>query len=334
VVEPFQRDLGALHLPDQRRIGERIQEREGLEVHAIRLPGEEQRVGLDRVEHRRGRAFGDVHVHGAEVLGEDRAGRAVVGADVLENCGVARLLRMMIDDEIDLGQQAAEVVRLHVHGGDSVEALEVGRRDGLDLDVEQVGHAQVLGARHALQRPDDRGRARPSQHVAQREAGRQGVRVGFVVQEDEHAIGIGEVALVLLDAGPGERAPEFGREGGREEFGEIEVRDLGHDRAEILLGAAAMMGVGVQDVEQAAAGVADRRDDAFQAAPAGVFDDHAGVRRDVGAEVRIDAARVGDRRRHAVVHQPPCEWAAFDQELDVEGPGQHAVQRSNDQLVL
>ena len=57
---------------------------------------------------------------------------------------------MMVDDQIDARQQAAEVVRLHVDGRDAIEARELVGRDRLDLDVEQVGHAQVLRPRDAL----------------------------------------------------------------------------------------------------------------------------------------------------------------------------------------
>ena len=104
VVEPLGRDFRALHLPDHRRVGQRIQVRERVEVGAVGVTVEEERVGLDRVEHRRGGALGDVHVNGAQVFGEDRAGRAVVRADVGENRVVARLLGMMIDDQVDVRQ--------------------------------------------------------------------------------------------------------------------------------------------------------------------------------------------------------------------------------------
>ena len=150
VLEPLERDFRAFHLADQRRVGQRVEERERLEVDAIGLAREEQRVRLDRVEHRRRRALGDVHVDGAQVLGEDRARRPVVGADVLEDRRVARLLGMVVDDQIDARQQPAEVVRLHVDGGDAIEARELVGRDRLDLDVEQVGHPQVLRPRDAL----------------------------------------------------------------------------------------------------------------------------------------------------------------------------------------
>ena len=108
----------------------------------------------------------------------------------------------------------------------------------LDLDVEQVGHAQVLRPRHALHRADDGRRARAAQHVAQRESRRQRVRVRFVVQQDQHAVGVGEVALVLLHARAGQRSAEFGGERRREQLGEIEVRDLRHHRPQLVVAAA------------------------------------------------------------------------------------------------
>ena len=124
VLEPLHRDFRALHLADERGVGQRVEVRERLEVDAVRLAVEEQRVGLDRVEHRRGGALGDVGVDGAQVLGQDRGRRSVVGADVLEDRAVAGLLRMVVDDQVDAVDHAAEVVRLHVHHRD---ALVVGR---------------------------------------------------------------------------------------------------------------------------------------------------------------------------------------------------------------
>src|SRR5688500_18206733 len=56
VLEPLERDFRAFHLADERGVGERVEEGERLEVHAIGLSGEEQRVGLDCVEHRGRRA--------------------------------------------------------------------------------------------------------------------------------------------------------------------------------------------------------------------------------------------------------------------------------------
>ena len=211
-----------------------IEERERFEVDAVRVAREEQRVRLDRVEHRRRRALRDVDVDGAQVLGEDGARRAVVGADVLEHGAVARLLGVMVDDEVGAVEQAAEVVRLDVDGRDALELLERRRRDLLDLDVEHVRHAQVLGPRHALDRADDRRRLRPAQQVAQRQAARQRVGIGVVVEQDQDAVGVGEVALILLHARPRHRAAQLGDERRADELAQADVRDVGLGRAGVL----------------------------------------------------------------------------------------------------
>ena len=94
---------------------------------------------------------------------------------------------MMIDDEVDAVEHAAEVVRLHVHGGNAIEFLERRRRDLLDVDVEHVGHPQVFRPGDALHGADDRRRLGPPQQVAQRQAARERVGIRIVVQEDQHA---------------------------------------------------------------------------------------------------------------------------------------------------
>ena len=90
----------------------------------------------------------------------------------------------------------------------------------------------------------------------------------------------------------------------------------------------------VKHVDEAAARVANGRDDALEAALAGVLDDDAGVRREVRAEVGIDSRRIGDGHRHAVVDETPSQRTAFDQELDLKSARQDPVERPNDQLVL
>ena len=90
----------------------------------------------------------------------------------------------------------------------------------------------------------------------------------------------------------------------------------------------------VEDVDEAAAGVADGRDDALERSLAVVFEDDAGGRREVGADVGIHAAGIGHRHRDAVVHQAPSHRAALDEELDLEGARQHPVERADDELVL
>ena len=117
-------------------------------------------------------------------------------------------------------------MRLDVDGGDAIEAGERLRRDLLDLDVEHVGHPQVLRPRHALHRPDDRRRLRAAQQVAQREAAGQRVGVGIVVEEDEDAVGVGEVALILLDARPRHRAAQLGDERRPQQLRQVEMGDF------------------------------------------------------------------------------------------------------------
>ena len=65
-----------------------------------------------------------------------------------------------------------------------------------------------------------------AQHVAQRQAAGHRVGIGIVVQQDQHAVGVGEVALVLLDARAGQRAAELGRERAAEQLREVEIRDF------------------------------------------------------------------------------------------------------------
>ena len=220
------RDLRALHLPDHLRVGERIEIRERLEVDAVGLPVEEQRVRLDRVQHRRRRALGNVDVDGPQVLGQDRGRRSVFRPDVLEHGGVAGLLGMMVDDQVHAIDQIAEVVRLDVHHRDAIEFGERCRRDRLDVHVEQVDHPQVFRARHALHGADDRRGLRAPEHVPQREAAGQRVGIGIVVQQDQHAVGVAEVALILLDPRPRQRPAEFGQQRSAEQLGHRQVRHV------------------------------------------------------------------------------------------------------------
>ena len=126
--------------------------------------------------------------------------------------------------------------------------------------------------------------------------GGQRVGIGFVVEQDQHAVGVGEVPLVLLHARARQRSAELGRQRRRQQLGQVEVGQLGHDARELVhVLAAGSEPSTCEHVQQAAAGVANGGDDSLQAAPAVVFDDDAGVRRDVGAQVGVD--RVWGRRR-------------------------------------
>src|SRR5262245_9189638 len=110
--------------------------------------------------------------------------------------------------------------------------------------------------------------------------------------------------------------------------------DFRHHSPELVLPASIGNAIGVQDVEQAAAGVANSRDDALQSLLARVFDNDAGARCEVRANVGVDAADVRDRCRHPVLNETPGEGPAFDKELNVERPRKNAMQGPDDQLVL
>jgi hypothetical protein len=154
------------------------------------------------------------------------------------------------------------------------------------------------------------------------------------VQQDQHAVGVRKVPLVLLDAGACQRPPQFGRQRRRQELGKVELRELRHDRPQFLHVPALDGAVHVEQVQQAAAGVADGSHDLLQAAAAVALEDDAGVGSDVGAEVGVDAFRVADGRRDSIIGESSSEGPALDKELDFESRRQHPMQQSDDQLVL
>ena len=90
----------------------------------------------------------------------------------------------------------------------------------LDLEVEQLQHPQVFRTADAVHAADDRRLARAAQDVAQREAAGDGVGIGVVVQQDQDAIGVREVALVLLDLLTRHRAAELDHERRAGQFGQ------------------------------------------------------------------------------------------------------------------
>jgi hypothetical protein len=148
-------------------------------------------------------------------------------ADVLEDGAVAGLLGMMVDDQIDAIDLAAEVVWLDIHHRHPVVVGDVPRRDDLDVNVEQVQHPQILGPRHALDRCDDRGLLVPAQDVAQGQAAGKGVGIGIVVQEDEHALRVAHEALILLDLQARQRAAELGQQRTAKQLRQRKVVELG-----------------------------------------------------------------------------------------------------------
>ena len=88
------------------------------------------------------------------------------------------------------GSRPGKVVRLDVDQRDLVEALELLRRQHLDIEIEQLHHPQVLGPGHALHAADDGRLPRAPQQAAQRQAAGHRVGIGIVVREDQHAVGI------------------------------------------------------------------------------------------------------------------------------------------------
>jgi hypothetical protein len=226
-------------------------------------------------------------------------------------------------------------VRLDVHRRDAVETLERLGRDRLNLDVEQVGHPQVLGAGDALNGADDGRRLGAAQQVAQGQAARQGVRIRVVVQQNEDAVRVGEVSLVLLDAGPRHRPAELGHQRRAHQLRHVEVRQVGKFRLQRLGGPLSRTGRGrVQHVDERAAGVAQRRHDLPDAPAAVVFDDETGGRRDVGLEIGVEPPWIAGRDRHAGLVKAAGELPVLDQEVHLEAGGEHLVQRADDEFIL
>ncbi len=110
---------------------------------------------------------------------------------------------MVIDDEVGLWQQAGEVVRLDVDQGDAIEPLHLFGREHFDLQVEQLEHPEVFRTADAVETADDGGLSGAAEDVAKREAARDGVRVRVVVEQDQDAVGVREVALILLNLSAG-----------------------------------------------------------------------------------------------------------------------------------
>ena len=190
------------------------------------------------------------------------------------------------------------------------------------------------GPRHALHRADDRRRLRAAQDVPQREAARHRVRIRIVVQHDQDALGVAEVALVLLHARPRQRARELGEQRPAEELRHREIRDVRKLAAQLV---GALGGRGRPDaehVDERAAGVADRFENLLQAAAAVVFDDDAGAGAEVGFEVGVGAPGIAGRDVDAGVVEAPRRRTAFDDELDLEAGQQDLVEHPDDQFVL
>ena len=137
-------------------------------------------------------------------------------------------------------------------------------------------------------RADDRRLLGAAQQRAQRQPAGDRIGVGVVVGEDEHAVGVAEVALVLLDALARERAVELGGQARLDQLGQGEPVDFGEIAARSSSARCVVVGTGAEQVDQHAAGVAHGVENPAQAALVRVLDDDGGAgqrgRRDVGVD--------------------------------------------------
>ena len=180
------------------------------------------------------------------------------------------------------------------------------------MDVEQVGHPQVLRPRHALDGPDDRRGLRAAQQVAQRQSARHGIGIGVVVEQNQHALGVGEVPLVLLDACPRQRPSELGQQRAAEQLRHREIRDVGKSGPDLFLALRRGARADAQHVNQRTARVADVVQHALETALAAVLDDDAGAGGDVGLVERVLPLQVAGGDVHARLGEPARKRRALD----------------------
>ena len=92
------------------------------------------------------------------------------------------------------------------------------------------------------------------------------------MRQDQHAVRVGHVALVLLDPLAGDRSAQLGQQRRPEQLGERQGRDFREVLAQ-LFGALDVGEAGAEHVDQRAAGAAHRLEHLAQAAAAVVFDE-------------------------------------------------------------
>jgi len=169
------------------------------------------------------------------VLREDRAGRAVVRTDVLEGRAVSGSLGVVVDDQVDLADETAEVMRLHIDGGDAVEAGEGLMIQRFHVDVEQVRHSEILRSGDTLKRADDGGGLGPVEEVAQGQAAGHRIWIGVVVQQNQDTVRVRQIPLVLLYARPRHREMQGAGQRSVEQVRERQTGDLWETRSQHLL---------------------------------------------------------------------------------------------------
>jgi len=152
--------------------------------------------------------------------------------------------------------------------------------------------------------------------------------------EDEHPVGVAEVALVLLHLLAGQRPVELS---GETRLHHLRQRDVGQLRevGPQCRRAASVFGPErAEQVHQHAAGVAHSVEHLRQVALAGIFNDDRGGRQQVGLDVGVDPFRVGGRHRGAGIVETAGEGLALDQELDLDAGAEHGVQQPTHEFGL
>jgi hypothetical protein len=265
------------------------------------------------------------------MLRQDRRRRSVVWTNVLEDGVVTGLFGMVIDDEIDVWQQSREIMRLDIHEGDAIERLDLLGRHDLDLQIEELEHAQVFGPAHAIHAPDDRRLARAPQNVAQREPTRDGVGIGIVVQKDENAVGVGQEALVLLDALARDRPAQLDEKCRARELRQRQTRNLGKRLAQFVR-ALRVLRRRAEHPHQRPARGAHRLQDFAQRSSAVVFDDDARARREIGFDESVEPFGVAYTDSKAGLVKSARQRGTFNQDVELGAGCEHRVEQPHNQF--
>ena len=123
------------------------------------------------------------------------------------------------------------------------------------------------------------------------------------MQQDQDAIGVREVALILLHALAIDGAPEFELQRWPGQFGQRQAVDFGK-RGFQRIGAFGVFRRRAEHPDERAAGGADRLDDFAQGTAAVVFDDDTGGGGEVGPDVGVDTFRIANRKAEACFVEP------------------------------
>mgnify|MGYP003339073158 CR=1 FL=1 len=198
VLEPLERDLRAFHLADERRVGQRVEEGERLEVDPVGLAREEERVGFDRVEHRRRRALGDVEdradlPRGFSDRGVETENLAGDGHDELFPTGAIGDHDRRVPRFLDSARAPFFLTRRAIKGDDAValidalstsstvaEALQRYEALRVPFGCHVVGYARQLGAYLQAQLKTQEERDAAERHFSPEAVLRDTATVGFM----------------------------------------------------------------------------------------------------------------------------------------------------------